>query len=776
MTWKRCTALIISMFVLVPFEQWVIACGGWYEEEYGNAFFVHVNNSNEKEYVPFHFGWDENYYYSQAPITSDYNIREWHEYSLVDTADIDSFVYKFPVAELDGLHSYMKSGSTLSARLANNGFAKWLIKNKDFATLEYLIYAKQCEPYSLPQDEWFYRDATSYDESEEQEAIRNDSVKVNELVVRGLKQYAENKKDFLKWRYAYQVIKLAFYTGQYDKVNALYSQLIGSKKSESLMYGRCLGMKAGALFRMDNRAEAAYYYSRAFEESDEMKASAGVSFGWATDGNVNEVLPYCKSNHERAMLYLMDGLHVSSGDTGTVDEITEAYKLDPKIKGLDVLMTRRIHMVEQHDATNYLTGEVDTINHADIVKLREFAERVASEGKNGSKSFWYLAAAYCCILENNIPQMQKMMDNIRVKKMNEEEKDLHEVLSALYIIYSNQSLTPRVEAELLPLLKSIEAKKNYQYHNVYDNMVKGLLATRYLRQDDVIRAVYLLSRNRYIPGEQSGTRYEQPYGYFYSKAGNLLLSMDIPQLTATQAFLVKTDKTPFEVWLVQGTEYNYAILKELEGTMYLSQGNYTETIKSFSVLPPAMRNYYSLPNIFAAHIKDQQEPEKEDSVKLYSKLMFAEEMNKLQATLRTEPRNAEAAFQYGMALYNITYYGKAWFATTYDRTGIDEQAYNAKEGDEYYGAFEAEKYFIRSYENAKNRELKAKAIFMAAKCWQKREHPDLGGSHRGAYEQSYYYESLQSPYFLQLMQYKQTKFYKEAFNTCSYLRDYVKKQ
>jgi hypothetical protein len=136
--------------------------------------------------------------------------------------------------------------------------------------------------------------------------------------------------------------------------------------------------------------------------------------------------------------------------------------------------------------------------------------------------------------------------------------------------------------------------------------------------------------------------------------------------------------------------------------------------------------------------------------------------------------------------YNITYYGRAWQMVKYNRSGADGY-YLPKEATpfekEYFGCFTAESYYKKAMDASTDLNFKARCLFMMAKCSQKQvqqpQYQDFPNKY-DAYEiadKKYLPVFKSNKYFPQLQRdYGSTTFYKQAVNTCSYLKDFLHKQ
>ncbi len=147
---------------------------------------------------------------------------------------------------------------------------------------------------------------------------------------------------------------------------------------------------------------------------------------------------------------------------------------------------------------------------------------------------------------------------------------------------------------------------------------------------------------------------------------------------------------------------------------------------------------------------------------------------------------AKAWYNLGNGLYNTSYYGNAWFYTAYkwsvyDSPAKDHSYFNA----DYFDEKNAEKYFLKAAKLSNNVEFKARCIFMAAKCKQKRivipndYEPYLAGRKYGSDESTKAtkeYDKMvrNNPYFKVLKDnYSKTSFYKTAQDECSNFRDFL---
>jgi len=804
MNWKRSWILTASIISAAALASIVYACADGPDpyDEYP-SFFVNTV-TNDAALLPFSYTtllayYDEWYDYDEQGLDKlpDYNALEWqaHCKNKPSLPDIDSAIYAWKKDKWQATYDKIDKNAALPDEVQNNGLVKYLLNNKDREDIAYLLYAKRCEPYPEPLESYWDDAANKW-----RIPVR-DSAAMHVLADEGAERSLKSKDDFLRQRYAYQALRMAFYGNQYDLTLNLYSKLIDDRKGAGLIYNRCLGMKAGALYRLGKKVDAAYLYSRVFDLSDELKEKVHISFNWAVGADTKAVLALCRNDHEKAVVYIMDGLYESEGqEMEGLELLQKAYAADPSIRGLDFVMIREINKAEQNYMAdnytlrmNYTSFPSSALEAPDTKELLEkqnrykpyldglnsFAQKVAKDVKNGHAAFWHLASSYISFIEGNMSACRSELDIANSQKLTDREKDLAGIINALYLSRSSDRITPAMEAQMLPSLQWIEqrAATVKRFEKVYRDLMTNILATTYLKQGDTGRAIFCYSR---VANEASTTEYTGDF--IYEPAGELLESLQPERLHAFEEYVARADKSPYEKWLTRNNTFTMPVLRELEGTKYIRLHQFDKAVAILGKDPEVYGA--SLPDPFIMHIDDQHDLRKIDTQVTSSKLEFAKKMLEQQQKLAKNPNDPDAAYLYAAGLYNMSYYGRAAYAFVYYRGGSDEYGYfNVDERNklpdyyrQYYDPTEAEKYFLVAVKNAKDPEQKAKCTYMAAKCWQKRCPVPPGEHYYFGNDSLYVSNSWKNPYFRQLKdQYGNTSFYKIAFNTCTYFSSYVRK-
>jgi hypothetical protein len=160
----------------------------------------------------------------------------------------------------------------------------------------------------------------------------------------------------------------------------------------------------------------------------------------------------------------------------------------------------------------------------------------------------------------------------------------------------------------------------------------------------------------------------------------------------------------------------------------------------------------------------------------FDKPKFIAEMAGLSDKVRENKATAKDLYRLATAYYNLTYHGRSWETVKYYRCGDQAQDMPKDLTDfdkDYYGCYTAEAFFKKAMAASNDREFKARCLFMMAKCSQKHVPYKYYWDGTAAWH-GFIMKFKQNVYFPQLVgEYGNTKFYKEVFNTCSYLQDFV---
>jgi len=802
MNWKAFITACIST-AIVSFPQNIIGCGpGVDPYDYYTSFF-HQNLPETNSYRPFYYTGYNFLYDPTEPISpSDILADEWAAYcgTPVNAADAKKLVNKFSAKDLNNLYYNLEKNQPLKIpdSVKQNSMTGYFMQSKDLEALGYILYAKQAEPFVIGGEGDWYTPA-------------RDSLKMARLIKNGQQLYTVAKKDIFKLKYAYQFLRLAHYSGRYSDVINWYDEYAVKITSSSVLQPMCLALKAGALFHSGQQKEAAYLFSKAFAAGKAKRVSNYLGFNWATNSKAdqNEYLALCKSPEEKANMLALFAMGSPGNDLKNLQEI---IKEDAANEAMELLVVREINKLEEKYFTpelqrakggkafyfTWTEGSADSVitdAGSEVKALAAFLHQSAQTKPVKNAGLFETAAGYASYMIRDYANAKKYLAAANKMSLTQKVKDQWALTNLLISISEKDKIDAAFEEQLLPSLQWVEERVKaekaitveywdvQQWRAIYRNLMSEILAKRYHEQGDLAKETLCIGVADHIMKGRSNE--EQDY-YYSSTNGieflrNELMSSDVEKL---YALLDTKQPNKFESYLFNHNSVTKKEVVDFAGTSYLREYQYGKAIDWFKrSADKKMINK----NPFADLLYDQEEQLPAEKKFSTTKLAFAQEMIKLEQ-LAKQPASAAASY-YKMALgmYNMTYYGHTWELVQYYRSGSDGYYIPDNATDfqkEYYGAYKAHDYFQKAMNAGSDKNFRARCLFMMAKCSQKLVHApqynEFPGSNWDKYDEAvkaYWPKFMNNKYFPQFVkEYGSTAFYKEAFNSCSYLRDFVKKK
>jgi hypothetical protein len=790
MKWKIFLTTCASTF-LISFPYNIIGCGGGEVDAYDYyTSFFNPDISSTKALRPFFYTAYGNMYYVEEPVSpNDIIATEWKEYcgNNVSTKDAKAFVMEYALKDVSNLYFNIEKNkkNVIPDSVQRNNMSNYFTQQKDFEALGYIMYAKKVEPLvANNQYNW--------------EAKVNDSIGMAKLIKNGIQLHAAAKKDFFKLKYAYQITKLAMYSGNNTDAIKYYDDLITTNKTQSILQPLSLAIKAGALFRTGREKEAAYLYSKAFAATDAKKVSNYVSFSWATQktDSRDEYLKFCKTNEERANLLALFALNSGANEINTVEEIN---KLDANNKSIETLIAREINKTEESFLSPLLEKqnggkifynswnsiEKDSIFNKTGKELKNLTNKLIkmAADKKTNAALFETAAAYCALMQADFSNANKYLAVAKTMSPNTKVNDQWMLTNLLLNINEYDKLDATAEEKLLPAVKWLQQKAKTEvaiagdwnrfspWKNFYRNIMTVALAKKYHAQGDIYKETLCVGAADRILGKENN----------YGSLDFLRTKTDIKDIEKLYALMTNANASNFESFLIKNNALSKDNIIDFAGTAYLRNYDYDNAIKWLS--KSDSKNIVIEKSAFIELLDDRIERLPNEK-RTTTKLAFAKEMAEAKKLAETDKTTAAKSY-YKMAtgMYNITYYGHAWqlvqfYRSTVDGYAIPKDATNFEK--EYYGCYAAHDMFKKAMNTSVDRNFKAKCLFMMAKCSQKTAarrygymEPDYTYEKAEAAEKAFWPLFKNNKYFPTLIkEYKDTKFYEEAFSSCSYLRDF----
>jgi hypothetical protein len=763
--------ILISLAVLVIFYQKAQSCAISFEgdDRYINIFDKSMFNLPELKpfFLSSHAFADMDERDVEKSAFS--NLKEWTGYTknIAVLDDIETIVYSAPLDTLSLIENAVNrhDKSLIPEGYKHNSFVRYLVDNKKEEAVKYLIYAKNCEPQVTYYDPWLEHG--------------HDSAAKNNLYLEGLKHCKERSSKFIKDRYAYQTVRLAHYTQRYEETVSLYNKYFGSQNDGDLIRSWALAHKAGALMSMDKIPEANLLFAKVFDKCVSRRKQAVLSMKLKDNEMIEKTLKLCRTPQEKILVYT---LSTYGNNSRCLTSMEKVFKLNPRSEYLQLLLQRAVteyerDMLPQRDEMffkNYLSlnkdiyREIDSVNMLEKDKAYGLICRIAESKKVPDAYLWNFAAGYIASLENRYAEALNYYYEAKRNCPKNDFQYIRRIQTAETIaeINNKEKIDKKFEESILPGLRQIDNMKTSENsfgRDAYLYML-NLLAKKYLAQGDTVKAHLCL-------GAKNEIGYMDPFGY------NILTEYQNYPIDKIYGFIKsvqsENSSSDFDRYLVSKYTYTSDEIEMIQAKYFICTGNFKEALEKINN-NEYRDDVYLKADPFKIEIKDDHDRDYNAKNKdIYTIKSFCEKMIELDSLAQYDRQNA-AKYYFMMAngLYNKTYYGNSWFASAFYR-GV--YSYGFKE---LFDCSQAQVYYLKAFNESKDKEFKARCLFMAAKCEQNTYFNNK------YYNKSYDWEYVDEEtfkvpveyrtYFMQLKnEYRDTQYYNEILKECKYFNKFV---
>jgi hypothetical protein len=785
------TAVISLACVAFPYN--ILGCAGGDDPyDYFTGFFD-PRLGNAKELKPFYYTYNFTYDREEPVDQWAVTARDWSGYSGVEASDKEArdLTGNYTHAQLQTIYTMAEKGTQakLPDSVSGNRLVRQLIRNKDLEAIGYLMYLRKIQPFVTVQDSWT--------------APPRDSVKMAGWTKNGEKLHAAATKPFFRQRYAYQVMRLNLYNNNPDLALQWYEREAAVKGSASV-HELSDALRAGALYKRGDKAQAAYHFCQLFAEGRLKKVSNYYGYHvYTKQVPTGMILGYCKTDKERANVLATIAMGNPAPDLRTLERIS---RLSPGDPALDMLAVREINKLEEKYLSprippgspffqyNLRYSDQDIQDSAAERQVRETADWMAwmtDQKATANPGLYATGAAYLQFMRKDYSSAREWLRKAKEKGVQGDLEDQWRLTELLVTINEQERIDSAFEARILPSLQWLEKKAQRDKKNVgyavdgpwsrsYRNLFNSIIGPRYRQQGDTARAFLAMGAAENITAAADN-------GYATLTLDRIRKEMNTGQAMKLEQLMGNRQPSPYEKYLIGRSRFSTRDIQDLIGTTYLREDKWKEAIAWFSKVDPKYYKAdpyarYMAANPFADLVLDTHKPTKQDTVK-YTKLSFARKMMAWKeqfGQIQDPNKKAMIAYELAKGYYHMSYWGNSWMLVSYDWSGMegewrpDASRYWRKE---YYEVNQAQEWYRKAHELSTDREVKARALFMVAKCVQKKDKPfyssyqeyEAFNKARVNYEQATRNNSV----FRALKNdYATTKFYRQVLNTCSYLSDF----
>jgi hypothetical protein len=503
----------------------------------------------------------------------------------------------------------------------------------------------------------------------------------------------------------------------------------------------------------------------------------------------------------------MLSLFALGSSNNNLDDLKEIYRLNPASEELEVLVVREINKLEEKYLTpamqkvpggkpfyfTWTDESTDSIMNAganEATQLATFLNEAAQSRSVKNAGLFETAAGYAAYMIKDYSKAKNYLAVADKMQLTQKVKDQWALTNLLVTINEKEKIDAAFEEQLLPSLQWLEERVKtekavtvdywqvQQWRSIYRNLMSEILAKRYHQQGDLAKESLCIGAADYMMMKGQPAYYGSVNGIEFLR--NNLMSKDVERLYT----LVDSKQAgKFENYLLTHNSVTKKEVVDFAGTSYLREFDYAKAIEWFK--RSADKKTINK-NPFVDLLYDREEQILTDKNFKINKLAFAQEMLKLEQTAKQSSTAAKSFYKLALGMYNITYYGHTWELVQYYRSGSD--GYYIPDNatafqKEYYGAYKAHDYFEKAMKASTDKNFKARCLFMMAKCTQKQVHQPQYSEYSTNWDKydeaakAYWPIFKNNKYFPQFVkEYNNTPFYKDAFNSCSYLRDFVNKK
>ena len=729
--WKKRMLLAGSLFLLLLPKKIVNACGFYVSPGEYRFWLLQPDLTNQPDLTPFFFASTYLYRQDAHPVPDPSvrkNIAEWYQHiqRAAPETDIDSLLNNTDP------QAFFDQGEKIARR---NLFLRYLLRPENKDLYDYVVISKKVEQIAADPDPW--------------EENRFPAAAINKVIEEAAFLQKRSHSLFIRFRTAFQLIRLYGYNRQPALINKEYNAHISPVETDSWIKTAALYQKA----LNGNPSEYEYLLSKVFDRGGYNRSSCLIKF---RRSNYYHALQHARNAHERTVLYTMQVLNHPGR---CLPYIRTIYQTEPGYKEIPFLLLREINKVEDWLVTNQVTDFSPAVYHgsywwntygrenynkavnyqadkAYANSLRELIESIIREKKSTHIALLHLFAAHLSMLNGEYVVARHHLDWAKKEKKQPANVRFQiKINSFLLDLQTAKSFDLPGEQNFMSILQTPALESGVYDHELMKDQLILYTARKLVTKGARAKGYLLLGKTRRAIGEL-------PIGYkgVYQELEEKATPDDYDGMIS---ILDKTNKTPFEKfvtasWLRSPSEYNFCCdstesikwnkykLLDCKSTWYIRNNNLKAALSTLEQIPgpfwkqepyrtyikgdPFFLNVYSAHRITAA---DKQS---------YNKRQLVAKMVSLQQlSLQGGSKAAQADFLLANAWYNISYYGKDWLVMKQWWSINELSTYNSdlqrnSFQDIYMGCAQAKELYLKALQKTTDKKLATLCCFMAGIC------------------------------------------------------------
>ncbi|MDI9310562.1 MAG: hypothetical protein QM535_10130 [Limnohabitans sp.] len=702
------------------------------------------------------------------------NVYDWYQFTKekVSLESISKCLNEFTVNDISAS--------------SKNEFLQYLYKNKLQNVIDYLITAKKCEEINTfdSEDEW-------------ERETESKNVNTSNFLIRLKKKIEAEKSDYIKRKYAFLIIRYAYYSGNFDIIQDFFNTYFKNGQRDYLyywsLYFNC--------FKSHNEVDIANVMANSVEK----KYAAYHYFYY--DFNLKKALTLIKTKEDIANVYAYASLQKQDP---SLEYLKMIYQNSNKSRILSFLLLREINKIEDWVYTPYYTNYLPSIEfldnwYDDEMKYSTNSLRKRSEDdrlyalqvlnfvnsvdlrKVENPVLWKSAQIQLLFMTKKYDECLNKIRTFEKEYAKDKSFEQIERLKAICITANQSFGNAIVKEEIRPIILKYKKDKLFLFTVGRELEFRGNLS----------QGIALISLNssgdnweyyKSWRGNRLKTSGNLKYFYDYFDYLDFVYGANELQVVVNDLNPKKFDDFETELYSQLIKDKNY--LTDLLGTKYLRENRLAESEKTFKSIEE--KYWYQNYNAWERDKYDEYYGFEENpfydfkhtenfiphTEKYFvNKLSVVEHLNKY-LKLANSPNQKDKdyyCFLIANCYYNMTQYGHSWMMRRFESTYA---SYKPGRNDSYVDELEyrncdlAIKYYKLAYDNAKTEKFKALCI----KFLSKLEHSRLYNLNEKTDKMSYEDYSnmiLSKNKYYQLFTNKYSE-YEGDLSSCNDLDEYFK--
>ncbi|HPI12463.1 MAG TPA: hypothetical protein PLK63_15560 [Catalimonadaceae bacterium] len=595
----------------------------------------------------------------------------------------------------------------------------------------------------------------------------------------------QSADPFLKERYGYLAVKLAWQLPDPKRAIGIFDKLIEPLTQKTYISEWAKGRVATSYAKNGQKDRALYEFAMMFRDCPSRRQDAISSARFLRLSFSETALSFAKNNQEKEAVFAFLGVLPF---TDNLPYAVRLADLNPQHPMLRLVIAREINRTEMftslkgdpypyyespEDSLRQINGILNTPDYQE--KLKNFAREMAARTKDRDQAFWLTAQSYLHHLRGENGKALTLVEKARQIPEPGDALANQMVAQELLILSKTETwMYPELESRMVRLLDAVRSDLSFYQINARNAAllrIADLYEKQHVKEDDKgwwnwscqpKKAMGIPAINQVkafvLRATTAKSQSENAWHYFSETSlEELCNGMTAQQMQFVLDMVVKSNKSEIEAKLLAMSQISKLDVIEWTARRYMAEQQYSKAQALFAQLPETIfevgnfEPYTHFRNPFWVRMPF------DTAANPKTPTQFAAEMVKLEALTKTAKGDdlAYAYYLLGCGEFNLSKEGTAWICVKASHSWYDSDNMvpltdlkNKKPGtaerylqNNYITTAKALEYFEKSVSAAVDNDLKARSMYMAARCLMNRQMAEarIEIAKTGTFEFGYFY-------------------------------------